>query len=541
MVMPFIQDGSLAAWLRQRSNSCAPLLSSLDAAYIVQQAADALQYAHEQRIIHRDVKPSNFLIRQNKEDPDHPYLLLADFGLARLSDASLSKSLTIGGTPPYMAPEQWRGHPVPATDQYMLAVMAYELLTGRTPFRGNLEQLVYQHVQEPPEPPDRLNPQIPASLNSVILRALTKQPEGRFSSVSAFARAFQEALQNGPQSQMQDPYATLGGRSSQSLPPNSTHPMIPPEQQSAVYGSASVSANTRPDWSTQSGQQNSSSTPVKSPRGLNINFATTKQGVTCSISLVLALLVLVGSVSFFSLIRGSAEKTATSTASSSNATSTPVVAGALPPTVAAQATATAQSVTTATEFQNLYQQATSGPPTLNDPLRDNSKGYNWDVVSSQGGVCQFTKGAYQVSMSQSNMFYRCTARSTNFINFAYQVQVTLVKGDQAGIIFRFDDIQATFYSFFISSEGTYALDTDNRNGFTSELLNGSSPAIKIGQNQTNLLAVLVRNSQIALYVNGQFLASVQDNTYKSGAIGVIAVDDGRPTEALCSNAKVWIV
>lgn len=113
MVMPFIQDGSLATWLKRRSSSRSPLLSPLDAASIVQQAADALQHAHDQRIIHRDIKPSNFLVRLSQDNPDRPYLLLADFGLARLSDASMSKSLTIGGTPPYMAPEQWRGYPLP--------------------------------------------------------------------------------------------------------------------------------------------------------------------------------------------------------------------------------------------------------------------------------------------------------------------------------------------------------------------------------------------------------------------------------------------
>lgn len=529
MVMPFIQDGSLAIWLRQRNNSRAPLLSAQDAAYIVQQAADALQYAHDQQIIHRDVKPSNFLIRQNQENPNRPYLLLADFGLAKLSDASLSKSLTVGGTPPYMAPEQWRGYPVPATDQYMLAVMAYELLTGRTPFRGSLEQLMFQHVQEPPEPPDRLNPQIPAALNPVILRALTKQPESRFPSVSTFARAFQQALQHGPQPQTNDPYATLDSRGSQSWPTNNP-PMFPQEQQSAVSSSGPVSADTRTDWLGQSGQQSPASPPGRSSRGLKINFATTRQGVTCSVTLLLAILVLVGSVSFFSLFKGPTGGSTTSTTSSSNATSTAVAPGTGP---------TVMSIATATTFQNLYKQATSGTPALDDPLRDNSKGYNWDVDSSQGGVCQFTNGAYQVSMSQTNMFYRCTARSTNFINFAYQVQVTLVQGDQTGIIFRSDNIQATFYSFFLSSEGTYALDTDNHNGFISELTSGSSSAIKTGQNQPNLLAVLVRGSQIALYVNGQYLASVLDSAYKSGAIGVIATDDGHPTKALCSDAKVW--
>ena len=206
MVMPYGRDGSLASWLKQRSN--APLLAPTDVAHIVQQAADALQYAHDQQIIHRDVKPSNFLIRLHKDNPNRPDVLLADFGLARLSDSSSSASMTVAGSPLYMSPEQWRGRPVPATDQYMLAAMAYEMLTGRPPFRGTLEQLMYQHIQESPERPGKLNPQIPAALDAVIWRALAKQPEARYTSISAFARAFQDALQPTAR-QINDSYATI--------------------------------------------------------------------------------------------------------------------------------------------------------------------------------------------------------------------------------------------------------------------------------------------------------------------------------------------
>lgn len=531
MVMPFCQDGSLAAWLKQRNSSS--FVSPLDVAHIVQQAAEALQYAHDQQIIHRDVKPSNFLIRHNQENPNRPYLLLADFGLARLSSASISKSLTIGGTPPYMAPEQWRGHPVPATDQYMLAIMSYELLTGRTPFRGSLEQLMYQHVQEQPEPPALLNPQIPVALNLVILRALTKQPEARFPGVSAFARAFQQALQGDPQPQTKDIYATLNSGAAQSSPDSSSPSMVPQGQQSALSGSAT----TRTDWPGQSGQR-STATPVSpTPGGLNLNFAATRKGLTCSITLLLAVFVVVGSVAFYGLVN---RPTGVSTSSSTGGPAATTAATPPAPIVAqVRSTAAAQGAATATAFQNIYKQATSGTPALNDPLRDNSKGSNWDVGSAQGGVCQFTNGSYQVSMSQPNMFYRCTARATHFIDFAYQVQVTLVKGDQAGIIFRFDEITATFYTFYISSEGTYALNTDNKQGFISQLANGSSSAIKTGPNQSNLVAVLARGSQISLYVNGQYLASVQDSTYKSGAIGVIAENDGHPTQALFNDAKLW--
>lgn len=312
------------------------------------------------------------------------------------------------------------------------------------------------------------------------------------------------------------------------MPASNPLPTSPHEQQNSLSGSAA----THTDWYTSGGQQGTSSHEARSPRRLNINFAASRRGITCSVTLLFAFLVLASSVAYLGIFNRPAGSSISGTTSSSNAvTSTAAATSATSIPALASATATV--------LQNIYKQATSGTPVLDDPLRDNSKGYNWDVGSAQGGVCQFTNGSYQVSMSQPDMFYRCTARATNFVDFAFQVQVTLVKGDQAGIIFRFDEITANSYTFYISSEGTYALNIDSKQGFISQLANGSSSAIKTGPNQSNLVAVLARGSQIYLYVNGQYLASVQDSTYKNGAIGVIAENNGHPTEALFNDVKVW--
>src|SRR5213080_4722970 len=185
MVMPFVTDGSLAGWLRQRAS--AATLSPQDIAYVVEQAAEALQYAHDHQLIHLDVKPSNFLLRNNRKNPNRPTLLLADFGIARSSVTVASSSRTIRGTPSSMAPEQWGSNPVPATDQYALAIMTYEMMVGRTPFVGSMEQVMYQHFSAQPLPPSTFNPQLPPAVDSVILRALAKQPEDRFPSIADFA------------------------------------------------------------------------------------------------------------------------------------------------------------------------------------------------------------------------------------------------------------------------------------------------------------------------------------------------------------------
>src|SRR5207248_9066939 len=192
MVMPYRRQGSLADWLQNRDT--ARPLSLKDTERIVKQAANALQHAHNHRIIHQDIKPSNFLIQGEAEHPGQLNLQLADFGVAKLMTTT-SESQTIRGTPTYMAPEQWDGHPVQATDQYALAVMVYELLVGHPPFQGGPGQVMRQHYLVPPPAPSTLNPHLSPAIDAVLLRALSKQPEERFPSVAAFARAFQEAVQ----------------------------------------------------------------------------------------------------------------------------------------------------------------------------------------------------------------------------------------------------------------------------------------------------------------------------------------------------------
>jgi serine/threonine protein kinase len=192
MVMPYREEGSLVDWLRRRDN--AEVLSLEETAHFISQAADALQYAHDHQLIHQDVKPSNFLIRSRTKDPNHPDLMLVDFGIAKFTNAAASASQSIRGTPAYMAPEQWDSEPVYATDQYALAVMAYQLLTSHTPFQGRMEQVMWQHFNMQPQAPSTLNTRISPAIDEVILRALAKKAEERFASIADFSCAFQEPL-----------------------------------------------------------------------------------------------------------------------------------------------------------------------------------------------------------------------------------------------------------------------------------------------------------------------------------------------------------
>ncbi len=190
MVMPYRPEGSLNDWLQKRGSVVR--LSFQDVAYFVAQAAEALQHAHDHSLIHQDVKTSNFLVRDHPGLP-LPDLLLSDFGIARVMSATSTASQSVRGTPTSMAPEQWQGRPELATDQYALAIMAYVLLAGRPPFTGRMEQLLHQHLSIQPVAPSTFNSAIPADLDTVILTALAKESSRRFGSVTAFARAFQQA------------------------------------------------------------------------------------------------------------------------------------------------------------------------------------------------------------------------------------------------------------------------------------------------------------------------------------------------------------
>ncbi|GHO62901.1 hypothetical protein KSC_017930 [Ktedonobacter sp. SOSP1-52] len=191
LVMPYHAAGSLDIWLRKLHHAKLPPLMVEP---FVRQAADALQYAHDHQVVHQDVKSSNFLVSNSSIQPDVPHLLLSDFGLARLRLGSSNSSKHARGTPNYMAPEQWRGEAVPASDQYSLAIMSYKLLTGHYPFQGDAVTILYQHIQTAPPDASQLDPQISPELSAVIQRGLAKKPEERYPTIVAFAQAFHQAL-----------------------------------------------------------------------------------------------------------------------------------------------------------------------------------------------------------------------------------------------------------------------------------------------------------------------------------------------------------
>jgi serine/threonine protein kinase len=194
LVMPYIPEGSLFDAMRagsKRQRFSLPL-DAAQVAPLIFQAASALQYAHDRNIIHRDVKPENFLIRTERDGTIQ--VLLADFGLVKEYHPGSGTATMAVGTADYVAPEQIEGRPLPASDQYALAVMAYEFLTGRLPFTGSVAEVATKHLRQQPPAPRSINAKIPAEIEEVILTAMRKRPEERWPSIMQFARAYSEAL-----------------------------------------------------------------------------------------------------------------------------------------------------------------------------------------------------------------------------------------------------------------------------------------------------------------------------------------------------------
>lgn len=188
LALPYAEQGSLADIFKREGER---LWSVARVVTIAREMAEALDYAHGQGILHRDVKPANILRMGT-------HSLLSDFSVASLIDADASHlNAPWAGSPAYMAPEVWQLHPGRYSDQYALAVVCYYLLSGQLPWRKTESQTWAQlHLFEQPRPLGEVRPDAPLAVNLVLQRALSKDPHSRYTTVEAFAADLRTAAKD---------------------------------------------------------------------------------------------------------------------------------------------------------------------------------------------------------------------------------------------------------------------------------------------------------------------------------------------------------
>lgn len=573
LVMDYAPNGSL----RQRHSKGEPVPLPTVIEY-VKQLTDGLQYAHDEKVIHRDVKPENMLLGRRNE------VLLSDFGIALAAQSSRSLSTQdVAGTFAYMAPEQLQGKPRQASDQYSLGIVAYEWLSGERPFHGSFVELYSQHSFV--NPPSLIERGIPLSsqVEHVVMKALAKDPHQRFESVRAFAIALEQAYTT--------PIVLASPTENVSTPFTETTPIKVPtphdpmseEIERVAEGKAAVADDlTSPsDRSTQLAEASRPSSPLPAVKEQPAVPETPRQALpdqqivlpppapalpqpaqrvvavaneaniyqperarpastqgrslpmTTIILIVALVVVLAASGLGFLVLRNNGHNQ-----SAQGATATPghsVTATTQPGTTVTPAVATA----TATVASQQYSQATSGTPVIDDQLAGGDKEQLRCPTAIKRGYYSYEvdglhfEASAPTSGNPGDAY--CVVPTTQFSNFAYQVQMKIVNGDGGGITFRTDPAFGTGYSFVINKNGSYQLKYVKDNHVLSS---GTSPVIQNSANQTYQLTVVAQGSTINLYVNQQHIATVEDSQYGQGSIGMI-VSGNVDTSLIFSSAKIW--
>jgi serine/threonine protein kinase len=187
IAMEFLKGKDMARYTKK--DALLPVKTVLQ---IVQKAADALHYAHNQNVVHRDIKPANIMY-----DPESGELKITDFGIARITDSSKTKTGVVLGTPSYMSPEQLAGKKVDGrSDLFSMGVMLFQMLSGQLPFQADsMATLMFKIANETHPSVMEINPDLPPILEVIVARALEKKAEDRFQNGAEMAQALGQCLQ----------------------------------------------------------------------------------------------------------------------------------------------------------------------------------------------------------------------------------------------------------------------------------------------------------------------------------------------------------
>ncbi len=548
LVMPYVEGGTLRDYLFKRKQ-----LTLEEAASFIDQIASALQYAHNQGMVHRDVKPSNILLR-----PDG-YAYLVDFGLAKaiMGGEALTTSGAMVGTPEYMAPEQSNGVNDYRSDIYSLGVISYQMLTGRVPFMAESPVAVsLKHIQVQPIPPSELNPRIPLSIEEVILKALAKDPNERFQEAQAFSTAYWKALQR----EQAATHARAGEANSSNTPAS---------QAQAHDESASDKPSEKGSPSSEEGKNVQQAKHIRTrPAGTPLLFSLIGRSKPSSPSpatgsdpayqdnehkkhrrlrpvlialICLLLLALIPPV-------GLALQAHQPFSSSKARQGTPPALLATEARAATDvaATANAEAQLQATLAAQSRAQATAG---ITSSIGAGNVLYA-DAMTSPGGgwindgrQCFFSPEGYHVRTFTVHTVGWCYSNQQSFSSAVITVQAALLYGDFYGLVFRLNPANDEFYVLEINNQGDYrfvrAWSRDPLNWLT--LIDWThSNAILSGYGSINTLLVVASGPNFRFYINKQLvIANFSDSLYPAGLIGLLVGGDSPGgTQAVFSN--IWV-
>ncbi len=536
IAMRYVEAGTLKEKMAQGQMSLAEIN------HIIGQVGNALDYAHRQGIIHRDIKPGNILI----DDQDNTYL--TDFGLARIMESSqqFTASGVSVGTPAYMSPEQGKGVKVDhRSDIYSLGIMLYEMVTGQVPYEAETPLAVLlKHITDPLPLPHKIKPSLPEPVELVVLRALAKEPDDRFQTANELAQALATAVNCTPSSE---------NKPTQPAPPRPKTDPIPTEITTPATEQVSIITRAQRTWQT--------------PRGKAIMI-----GATAVIFVLLGFLLNRLNRTNIAVTNGNlAEPTVPVVAevvdtAVPSPTATLIAASPTPQPTNAPTPIPTQVEETTTPINIPSAQArafaepilaaiANVPPDYEDDFSDPSSGWQTGTgisghPSRAAGETGYDDGEYFLRVEGTAGQELVCYGIDSFVSFPADLVLEIdgrflpeanPENDDWQIQFRKWDFGG-FYSFGIRRDGYLNLRrSENNEGFDLAEHYG---APVLAEPDTNHVQIIAVGSETAVYVNGETLFYVDDADYSPqygvGSINLGVCNLGETVrEVRWDNLKVW--
>lgn len=531
VVMAFAPGGSLGDTLSGRNGKSLPLPLEVGVVLrLVMQIGRALAALDAAGGVHGDLKPENIFVRTSSSGS--PLAVISDFGQAAgvpLIAQTLANGAAFSDEQRqwtndhlrYAAPERLLGPALPASDQYTLAAIAYLLLCGRPPIAGEGQALLAGIANSAAPAPSQINRALPAAVDSVLLRALAKQPDDRFADVRSFAEALDEALGvavgvvAGPGATAAGAGYAAGDVTMQfSRLADSSPARRPADQRGVATAVASMPRRATQPPASAPTTPDEVDLPDDAPRSLRRPLA-----IATALALIIALVTCGVTAYVFAAgpLYNPQGIAGFGGPNSNDATATP------------EATIPPRARAAVAQFALAVQQ----PPIFSDAL--DGQAARW--ATANGRIFYRGKRLYLNNPNATTIVAVDDPNQTSQSVMVARVDVTLVQGrpgDLAGLRFFVtanSDGSSSFFAYFISPDGGYALWLNQQGGW-STVISGYSSALRAGLGQTNTLAVLANGPQgvITLFANNRYVAQVKLGPNFTGpiagAMGLIVLNAG---------------